>query len=161
MLERTRNVAFAVLLDDTKKIWPGSMTKKMQTVFQNNFQLPLWKNWPAKSKRYHNAATIRFLTEREYQYRRLSGYLIEVYKHMHMYEPIITVQSVQWCSCPSNKHDYRMHEPMKNDLIRAVKNSTFFYQVARICNNNLLSNVVEPCSFHQFKNKLDTKRRSK
>ena len=87
-------------------------------------------------------------------YRRLRGDLIEIFKHVHKYEPNIVAPSFRRRSRPSRKHDYQLHEPVPKDGIRGVQTNSLFYRTPTVW-NNLPSHVVEPCSLDTFKNRLD------
>ena len=87
-------------------------------------------------------------------YRRLRGDLIEMFKHVHIYDPSTVAPSFQRRLRPSRKHEYQLHEPVPNDGIRGVQANSFHYRIPRIW-NQLPHQVVSASSVDSFKAKLD------
>ena len=88
------------------------------------------------------------------KYRRLRGDIIEIYKHVHVYEAAIVASSFQRRCRPSRKHDHQIHEPVAKDGIRGVQANSFHYRIPTIW-NNLPRTVVEAQTLDKFKNRID------
>ena len=87
-------------------------------------------------------------------YRRLRGDLIEMFKHVKVYNTDIVSPSFNRRFRPSRKHDYQLHEPVPKDGIRGVQTNSFYFRTPKIW-NNLPRNVVDADNVDQFKCDLD------
>ena len=87
-------------------------------------------------------------------HRRQRGDIIEVYKHVHSYDPDIISPSFQRRLRPSRKHNFQLHDRSAKDGIRGVQSNSFYFRVPSLW-NNLPNHVVEATNLNIFKSRLD------
>ena len=87
-------------------------------------------------------------------YRRLRGDLIEMFKHVNIYDSEILPSVFQRRSRPSRKHGCQLYERTAKDGFRGVQLNSFYYRVPKVW-NNLPSSVIEAKTINSFKNRLD------
>ena len=75
-------------------------------------------------------------------YRRLRGDLIEMFKHVNIYDSEILPSVFQRRSRPSRKHGCQLYERTAKDGFRGVQLNSFYYRVPKVW-NNLPSSVIE------------------
>ena len=87
-------------------------------------------------------------------YRRARGDMIEVYKHMHIYERVILSRHFQLQPRGSRKHDFQLVWNMPKDSTRGLQANSFYYRTTRIW-NELSKKVVNAKNINAFKSLLD------
>ena len=85
-------------------------------------------------------------------YRRLRGYMIEIYKHFHTYDKEIISTSFQPRERTTRKHDFQILNRKPKDGVRGIQSNSFYYRSHNIW-NDLPRAVVN--AKDSFKNQLD------
>ena len=88
-------------------------------------------------------------------YRRARGDMIEVYKHLHIYDPeSIPQKYFQLQRHVSRKHNYQLVWKKPSDGVRGPHYNSFYYRIQQPW-NNLPRKVVDALTLNSFKNELD------
>ena len=62
------------------------------------------------------------------EYRRLANDMIEVYKHLHVYDESTVCDKLTLRSRPNRKHDYQLLPNFARDGARGVQSKSFYYR---------------------------------
>ena len=88
-------------------------------------------------------------------YRRARGDMIEVYKHLHIYDPdSIPKKHFELQRHASRKHNYQLVWKKPSDGVRGPHSNSFYYRIQQNW-NNLPRKVVDALTVDSFKNELD------
>ena len=87
-------------------------------------------------------------------YRRERGDMIEVYKHIKIYDERIISSNFRRQQRPSRKHDFQLVENVPADGVRGKQHNAFYFRTNRQW-NDLPATVVNAETVDQFKNRLD------
>ena len=88
------------------------------------------------------------------KFRRATGDLIEVYKHLNIYDHSVIVDKSVPRTHPSRRHSYELKRLFAKDCFKGVQTNSFYFQSIEPW-NNLPSGVVESPSFQVFKKRLN------
>ena len=86
-------------------------------------------------------------------YRRARGDMIEVYKHIHTYDPAILSRHFQLQTRGNRKHDFQLVWNMPKDSTRGLQANSY-YRTTRIW-NELMKKAVNAKNINAFKSLLD------
>eukprot|EP00111_Clytia_hemisphaerica_P019713 TCONS_00058183-protein len=81
--------------------------------------------------------------------------MVEVYKHLHVYDKSSTCQKFVLRERPKRRHDYELQRNFANDGVREYQTNSLFYRSIDIW-NGLGADVVTATSVAHFKEKLLT-----
>ena len=88
-------------------------------------------------------------------HRRERGDMIEVFKHLQVYDPVLLPQHCfLQSSHASRKHNFQIVHQRPLDGTKGVHQNSFYIRTIKTW-NNLPANVVNAKTLNQFKNKLD------
>lgn len=87
-------------------------------------------------------------------YRRARGDMIEVYKHIHVYDKETIPDTFKLQHYRNRRHNYQLLWRKANDGIRGPQSNSFYYRVAKPW-NSLPQSVVNANTINGFKNALD------
>ena len=88
-------------------------------------------------------------------YRRARGDMIEVFKHMHIYDPdSLPHHCLQLQQHASRKHDFQLVWRRPRDGVRGPQCNSFYHRIVTSW-NDLPTNTVKATSIDGFKNALD------
>ena len=87
-------------------------------------------------------------------YRRARGDMIEVYKHLHVYDQHLIPDNFKRQSCPIRKHKYQLVWTNPKDGVRGLQANSFYYRTTKVW-NDLPSKVVDSPTINIFKERLD------
>ena len=88
-------------------------------------------------------------------YRRARGDMIEIFKHIHIYDKKSLSPRYLLNTRPSRKHRYQLATRVPNDSVNGRQTNSFFFRSAKIW-NELPNYVVDTENINSFKNHLDT-----
>ena len=87
-------------------------------------------------------------------FRREWGDVIEVYKHLHIYDENIIPPKFKRRTRPSRRHDFQLVENIPRDGVRGAQLNSFYFRTTRMW-NNLPKQVVNATTLDTFKKMLD------
>ena len=88
------------------------------------------------------------------EYRRIVNDMIEIYKHLHIYDTATIRNKLVMRTRPNRKHDFQVIPNFAKDGVRGVQSKSFFYRCINIW-NDLPREVVSAPSIQSFKRRLD------
>jgi hypothetical protein len=88
------------------------------------------------------------------EYRRVVSDMVEIYKHLHLYDPATIRDKLIIRTRPNRKHEYQIVPNFSSDGVRGVQSKSFFYRCINTW-NNLPRDVVNAKSIQNFKRRLD------
>ena len=80
--------------------------------------------------------------------------MVEVYKHLHVYDKNTLPNAFRKKVRPSRKHDHQLVPNFSRDGVRGVQKNSFHYRTIQLW-NDLPREVVDSLSVSEFKRTLD------
>jgi hypothetical protein len=87
-------------------------------------------------------------------YRRARGDMIEVYKHLHVYDKDTTPGRFVQTNRGNRRHAYQLIRLKPKDGARGTQANSFYFRTTKVW-NELPEEVVAATSLNAFKNQLD------
>ena len=87
-------------------------------------------------------------------YRRARGDMIEVYKHIHIYDDTLIPEVFKLQPYGIRKHDFQLVWRKAKDGVRGVQANSFYFRILKVW-NDLPANVVNSPTVNSFKGRLD------
>ena len=88
------------------------------------------------------------------KFRRATGDLIEVYKHLHFYDKSAIENRFVSHTCPSQRYGQESQRHFAEDGFKGVQSNSFYFRSIKPW-NNLPRNMVDSPSIHVFKKRLN------
>ena len=88
------------------------------------------------------------------EYRRIVNDMVEIYKHIHVYDPATIRNKLVMRTRPNRKHEFQIIPNFAKDGVRGVQSKSFFYRCINTW-NDLPKEVVNATSIQSFKRRLD------
>ena len=88
------------------------------------------------------------------EFRRIFGDMVQVYKHIHIYDPSTIPDKIIRRTRPARKHNFEMIPNFTRDGVRGVQRKSFYYRCLPTW-NRLPKNVVDAKSVKVFKERLN------
>ena len=88
------------------------------------------------------------------EYRRIVNDMVEIDKHIHIYDPAAIRNKLVMRTKPNRKHGCQIIPNFAKDEARGVQSKSFFYRCINTW-NNLPREVVNVTSIQPFKRQLD------
>ena len=87
-------------------------------------------------------------------FRRMRGDMIEIFKHIYIYDQDIIPPKFKLRNRPSRQHDFQLVQNRPRDGVRGNQTNSFYYRTTNVW-NNLPRHVVSANNLNSFKNELD------
>ena len=87
-------------------------------------------------------------------FRRLKTDMVELFKHLHVYDKDTLLKSFQRLTRPSRKHNFQLLPRVPRDGVRGIQTNSFYFRSIDTW-NNLPKSVVDSPSVSSFKRNLE------
>ena len=87
-------------------------------------------------------------------YRRARGDMIEVYKHLHVYDKDTTPGRLHLTNRGNRRHGYQLVQYKPKDGVRGIQANSFYFRTTKVW-NELPREVVDAKTLNSFKKQLD------